>query len=42
MTSDEIWMWHGPDTVELQLGGDGDQPEPGRRSRSAPTLGGTG
>ncbi len=29
VTSDEIWMWHGPDSVVLELGGDGDQPEPG-------------
>ncbi|MFJ3378812.1 cupin domain-containing protein [Curtobacterium sp. NPDC090217] len=29
VTSDEIWMWHGPDSVVLELGGDGEQPEPG-------------
>lgn len=29
VTSDEIWLWHGPGDVELQLGGTGDEPAPG-------------
>ena len=39
VTSDEIWMWHGPDTVELELGGAGDQPEPGDRITLGPDAG---
>ncbi|WP_348639028.1 cupin domain-containing protein [Curtobacterium sp. 9128] len=42
VTSDEIWMWHGPDSVVLELGGDGDQPEPARRSPSVPMPAATG
>lgn len=26
VTSDEIWLWHGPDSVTLQLGGSKSQP----------------
>jgi predicted cupin superfamily sugar epimerase len=26
VTSDEIWLWHGPDALELQLGGTGVAP----------------
>ncbi|WP_084815925.1 cupin domain-containing protein [Frondihabitans sp. Leaf304] len=26
VTSDEIWLWHGPDPVLLELGGDGEAP----------------
>jgi predicted cupin superfamily sugar epimerase len=26
VTSDEIWLWHGPDPVTLELGGDGSAP----------------
>jgi len=26
VSSDEIWMWHGPGTLTLSLGGDGDAP----------------
>ena len=26
VSSDEIWLWHGPGALELRLGGDGDQP----------------
>lgn len=29
VTSDEIWLWHGPDPLALQLGGDGSQPADG-------------
>lgn len=39
MTSDEIWMWHGPDTVVLELGGSGDAPEPGDRITLGPDAG---
>jgi len=26
VSSDEIWLWHGPGMLELSLGGDGDEP----------------
>lgn len=26
VTSDEIWLWHGPGTLELALGGEGEAP----------------
>ncbi|WP_061961667.1 cupin domain-containing protein [Demequina flava] len=26
VTSDELWLWHGPGTLELHFGGDGDSP----------------
>ncbi len=26
VTSDELWLWHGPGTLTLSLGGDGAQP----------------
>ncbi|MDY1006354.1 cupin domain-containing protein [Curtobacterium sp. CFBP9011] len=39
VASDEIWMWHGPDSVELELGGSGDQPEPGARITLGPDAG---
>lgn len=26
VTSDELWLWHGPGTLDLHLGGDGDSP----------------
>ncbi|WP_223585532.1 MULTISPECIES: cupin domain-containing protein [unclassified Microbacterium] len=26
VTSDELWLWHGPGRLELSLGGDGEQP----------------
>lgn len=26
VTSDELWMWHGPGRLELSLGGDGAEP----------------
>lgn len=29
VTSDELWLWHGPGTLELRLGGDGDAPADG-------------
>jgi predicted cupin superfamily sugar epimerase len=31
VTSDEIWLWHGPDPVVLQLGGSAERPEAGER-----------
>ncbi|MGT2426259.1 cupin domain-containing protein [Amnibacterium kyonggiense] len=31
VTSDETWLWHGPDPLVLQLGGDGERPEEGER-----------
>lgn len=30
VSSDELWLWHGPGSLELQVGGDGDDPEPGK------------
>jgi predicted cupin superfamily sugar epimerase len=29
VTSDELWLWHGPDPLTLQLGGNGDSPSDG-------------
>ncbi len=29
VSSDEIWLWHGPGTLELRLGGTGDEPGDG-------------
>jgi uncharacterized protein len=29
VSSDEVWLWHGPGALNLQLGGDGRDPEPG-------------
>ena len=29
VTSDEVWLWHGPDTLRLQFGGSGDSPVEG-------------
>ncbi|MBW4042015.1 MAG: cupin domain-containing protein [Acidobacteria bacterium] len=31
VTSDEIWLWHGPDPVVLELGGSGERPAEGER-----------
>jgi predicted cupin superfamily sugar epimerase len=31
VTSDEIWLWHGPDAVTLELGGTGPSPRAGDR-----------
>lgn len=28
VTSDEIWLWHGPGGLDLQLGGSGQVPDP--------------
>jgi predicted cupin superfamily sugar epimerase len=39
VTSDEIWMWHGPDTLLLELGGDGPEPVPGDRITLGPDAG---
>jgi predicted cupin superfamily sugar epimerase len=27
VVSDEVWLWHGPGPLALQLGGDGDEPD---------------
>jgi predicted cupin superfamily sugar epimerase len=29
VTSDEIWLWHGPGAVRVQFGGDGEGPQDG-------------
>lgn len=34
VVSDELWLWHGPGSLEIHLGGEGDQPDEGR----APTV----
>lgn len=31
VASDELWLWHGPDPVVLELGGTGDRPAAGER-----------
>jgi uncharacterized protein len=31
VTSDELWLWHGPDPLDLQLGGKGPAPAEGER-----------
>jgi predicted cupin superfamily sugar epimerase len=36
VTSDEIWLWHGPDPVVLELGGGGQRPVPGERIELGP------
>ena len=36
--ADEIWLWHGPTPVTLELGGDGDAPA-GPAGRTSVTLG---
>jgi len=36
VTSDEIWLWHGPDPVVLEIGGAGERPEPGERIELGP------
>lgn len=36
--ADEIWLWHGPATVTLELGGDGDAPAD-ESDRTTVTLG---
>lgn len=35
VTSDEMWLWHGPGALELELGGTGESPadEPSNRER---------
>ncbi|WEV64868.1 cupin domain-containing protein [Bifidobacterium sp. ESL0732] len=37
--ADEIWLWHGPATVGLELGGYGDAPEADESKRTLITLG---
>ena len=36
VTSDEIWLWHGPDPVVLELGGTGERPEVTERIELGP------
>ena len=31
VTSDEVWLWHGPDPLTLETGGAGDVPQAGER-----------
>lgn len=33
VTSDEVWLWHGPGSLDLQLGGSGAVPEEGPLQR---------
>jgi len=37
VTSDELWLWHGPGRLELSLGGDGVQPGPATTTVLGPT-----
>ena len=37
--ADEIWLWHGPSTVTLELGGSGDQPAADPADRTTIILG---
>ncbi|WP_022900660.1 cupin domain-containing protein [Humibacter albus] len=36
--SDEIWLWHGPGTITLQLGGDGEVPLAGETTTLGPDI----
>ena len=36
VSSDEIWLWHGPDPLELQLGGTGSEPVAGESRMLGP------
>ena len=36
VTSDDIWLWHVPDPLVLELGGPGERPEPGERMLLGP------
>ncbi len=36
VTSDELWLWHGPGRLELSLGGDGAEPGEGDRRGARP------
>lgn len=36
VTSDELWLWHGPDPVVLELGGTGERPEAASRVALGP------
>ncbi|MDT0116519.1 cupin domain-containing protein [Microbacterium sp. PRF11] len=38
VTSDEVWLWHGPGALELSLGGDGEQPGAARTVTLGPDL----
>ena len=37
--ADEIWLWHGPSPLKLQLGGDGFEPDPNAAESPVITLG---
>ncbi|NMM97231.1 cupin domain-containing protein [Bifidobacterium olomucense] len=37
--ADELWLWHGPAPVTLELGGDGDSPQEDAAKRTQITLG---
>jgi len=38
VTSDEVWLWHGPGALELSLGGGGEQPGAARTVTLGPDL----
>lgn len=38
--ADELWLWHGPGAVTLQLGGTGESPVPRERVELGPDAGG--
>ena len=37
--ADEVWLWHGPASVKLELGGSGETPESDESKRTVITLG---
>ena len=37
--ADEVWLWHGPASVKLELGGSGETPESEESKRTVITLG---
>ena len=39
VASDELWLWHGPDPLVLECGGDGDRPEVQERLVLGPAEG---
>ncbi|MFT4211253.1 MAG: cupin domain-containing protein [Microbacterium sp.] len=39
VSSDELWLWHGPGVLELSLGGDGEQPGDAETVLLGPAVG---
>lgn len=36
--ADEVWLWHGPASIVLELGGIGDKPDEGHAERHVPGI----